>query len=109
MENFDVKVVQKAFDLCSWGNTRETASDWLYQLNGTDDVAKERLFRRLFLEAPDGAIIKALFTEDQIRKYLSNLDKPLSRSHVERRRKVWRFLYLGERSPVPELDWTIRT
>ena len=107
MENFEEKVVQKAFDLCSWGNTRETASDWLTQLNGNDDAAKERLFRRLFLEATDGAIIKALFREDQIRTYLSYLNKPLSRSHLERRRKVWRFLYLGERSPIPELDWRI--
>ncbi len=109
MENFDVKVVQKAFDLCSWGNTRETVSDWLVQLNGADDAARERLFRRLFLEAVDGAIIKALFTENQIRTYLVDFDKPLPRNHLERRRKVWRFLFLGERSPIPELDWTIGT
>jgi hypothetical protein len=55
MENFDVKVVQKAFDLCSWGNTRETVSDWLVQLNGTDDAARKLLFRRLAFPVPGRA------------------------------------------------------
>jgi hypothetical protein len=101
----DIEVVREAFDHCSWGNSYETALDWLEQLKGTDEIARKRLFSRIFLESQDGGFIKALFTEDQIRAYLEDFNRPLSRSHVERRRKVWRFLYLGEHSPIPELDW----
>lgn len=103
----DFEAVQRAFDSCTWGNTRETPADWAAMLEGQDEDAKRRLFGRLFLEAPDSAILTALFSGDQIRAYLANFDKPLSRNHLEKRRKVWRFLYLGERSPIPELDWTI--
>ena len=109
MKALDIDVVQQAFERCTWGNSRESASDWRAQLLGTDETAKKRLFGTVFLESPDGTTIKALFTEDQIRAYLADFDKPLSRSHLERRRKVWRFLYLGERTPIPELDWTIGT
>ena len=103
----DIESVRLAYERCSWGNTLESAADWQAILEGDDDAAKRRLFSRIFLEAPDGITIKALFTENQIRTYLAGFERPLSRSHIERRRKVWRFLYLGERSPIPELDWII--
>jgi hypothetical protein len=103
----DREAVQRAFDLCSWGNSHETASDWFEQLSGTDETAKKRLFSRLFIESPDGEDIKKLFTKEQIREYLTDFNKPLARKHLEKRRKVWRYLYLGERVPIPELDWTI--
>ena len=107
MHTSSIQTVQRAFDACTWGNTRETAEDWLSQLDGTDQDAKKRLFARVFLESSDTTIIKALFTQEQIASFLADFDKPLARAHQERRRKVWRFLYLGERSPIPELDWTM--
>jgi hypothetical protein len=107
VKTIDPKAVQRAFDRCTWGNTRETAADWLALLSGADTADCKQLFDRVFLESPDGTDIKALFSEEQIRTYLTGFNKPLNRSHLERRRKVWRFLYLGERLPIPELDWTL--
>jgi len=106
IKSIDPEAVQRAFDRCTWGNTRETAKDWLARLSGTDDAACRQLFTKVFMESPDGSDIKALFSEEQIKVYLAGLSTPLSRSHLERRRKVWRFLYLGERTAIPELDWT---
>jgi len=107
MKVLELEKVQQAFERCSWGNSVETASDWLVTLRGEDENGRKRLFSRLFLETPDGMVIRSLFTEDQIKTYLADFKRPLSRSHLEKRRKVWRFLYLGERSPIPELDWII--
>jgi len=97
--------VMKVHD--TWGNSTQTIDDWMASIRGTDEAAKRRLFKKLFLESSDGAYVKAFFDEAEIRSYLSDFDKPLVRAHQERRRKVWRFLYLGERSSIPELDWTI--
>lgn len=101
------EAVKRAYDLCAWGNTTETASDWADTLKGPDEDAKARLFRRIFLESPSGDILRGLFSTEQIRIYLKGLTKPLDRASLERRRKVWRFLYLDERNPIPELDWVI--
>lgn len=109
MKDINYAAIQRAYDSCTWGNSRETVADWASWLNGDDDAAKGRLFGRLFREAPDGKYIRDLFSAEQIKRYLGTLAKPFPRSHLERRRKVWRYLYLGERSPIPELDWIIRT
>lgn len=101
------EAIKRAYDLCIWGNSAETASDWAATLEGTDEEAKARLFHRMFLEAPSGDVVRGVFSPEQIRSYLKGFSRPLSRAHLERRRKVWRFLYLGERNPIPELDWAI--
>jgi len=101
------EAVKRAYALCTWGNTTETASDWAATLKGVDEKAKVRLFRRIFLEAPRGDVIRGLFSPEQIKEYLGSFSKPLGTARLEHRRKVWRFLYLGERNPIPELDWVI--
>jgi len=102
------EAVKRAYDLCTWGNSTETASDWDATLKGNDEDAKARLFHRMFLESMSGDVLRGIFSAEQIRNYLKGFSKPLGRAHLERRRKVWRFLYLNERNPIPELDWVIR-
>ena len=108
MRNIDMEIVRAAFKGCTWGNTTENVADWVSALQGDDESAKKRLFKKLFLESSDASLIRSIFKEDQIRAYLDDFNKPLYRSHLERRRKVWRFLYLGERVPIPELDWIVK-
>ena len=105
----ELEKLQQAFERCTWGNSSETASDWLATLKGKDEGARKRLFSRLFLESPDSMVIRDIFSEIQIKTYLAVFNKQLTRSHLEKRRKVWRFLYLHEREPIPELDWVIET
>ena len=105
----DLATVYKAWKACSWGNTTETPEDWLATLLGSDEARKRRLFGKLFMESPDTEFIREFFDPDSIRTYLAAYDRPLARSHVEKRRKVWRYLYCGIREPVPELDWVIGT
>ena len=107
MNEPDIQVVRRAWAACSWGNTTETAEEWLAILRGPDEERKRRLFKKLFLESPDGTPIRELFDKDMIRSYLETFDKPLSRTYSERRRKVWRYLYCGIRERIPELDWVI--
>jgi len=107
MQEPSLEAVKSLFAACSLGNTTETAEDWLRQLRDGDDEARARLFRRAFAEAPDGQAVKALFSEAQIKGYLAGMTRPLPRSSQERRRKVWRYLYLGVREAIPELDWRI--
>lgn len=107
MHEPSLEAVKNLFAACSWGNTTETVEDWLRQLRDGDDEAKARLFKRAFVESPDGQAVKALFSEAQIKGYLAGMTRPLPRSSQERRRKVWRYLYLGVREAIPELDWRI--
>ncbi len=102
-----LEAVEQAYRTCTWGNTTETPDLWMSILDGTDESSKKRLFKKFFLEYLDGCVIRKLFSEMEIRTFLSDFKKPMSRSHLERRRKVWRYLYLGERTPIPELDWII--
>lgn len=108
MKHLNKNIVSDAFRGCTWGNTTESADDWMDILEGDDEIAKRRLFKKLFLESSNASLIRNLFNEDQIRSYLKDYNLPLHRSQLERRRRVWRFLYLGERVPIPELDWVYR-
>jgi hypothetical protein len=108
MKNLDSALVRAAFKNCTWGNTTESADDWIKILQSDDESNKRLLFKKLFLESGNASPIRSIFDENQIREYLKDFNKPLHRSHLERRRKVWRFLYLGERVPIPELDWVFR-
>jgi len=103
----DLKAVNRAWEACSWRNTKETPETWLAVLVGSDLARRKRLFGRIFAESPDEALIRELFDEDSIRAFLRDYDRPLKRSYAERRRKVWRYLYCGIREPIPELDWVI--
>lgn len=99
--------VETAFRRTTWGNTTANAQDWRSILAGDDEEEKRRLFEHLFLESPDGSDVRELFGSEEIRAYLLYLNRPLSRAHLERRRKVWRRLYCGISEPIPELDWRI--
>jgi len=41
----ELEALEKIFDRCTWGNSSETASDWLSILQGEDEAARKRLFR----------------------------------------------------------------
>lgn len=107
MQEPSLEAVKNLFAACSWGNTTETAEDWLRQLRDGDDEARARLFKRAFVEGADSHDLKALFSEEHIKRALAGMTRPLPRSSQERRRKVWRYLYLGVREAIPELDWRI--
>lgn len=107
MHEPSLETVKNLFAACSWGNTTETAEDWLRQLRDGDDEAKARLFKRAFVEGAGSYDLKALFSEEQIKGALAGMTRALPRSSQEKRRKVWRYLYLGIREAIPELDWRI--
>jgi hypothetical protein len=108
MKDFNYEMVREVFKGCTWGNTTESADDWFRILQSNDEGAWKILFKKMFLESGNASPIRSIFDENQIREYLKDFNKPLHRSHLERRRKVWRFLYLGERVPIPELDWIVK-
>ena len=105
MTSFNKKALAEAFRTCTWGNTTDTLENWIGILQGSDENAKKRLFKKLFLESSNASVIRLLFSEEQIKNFIKDFNTILHRSHLERRRKVWRFLYLEERTPIPELDW----
>lgn len=97
--------VDDAHRRTTWGNTTVTAEEWKRILEGDDKEQRRMLFEHLFFESTDGSDVRTLFSREEIRDYLSRLDKPFARPHVERRRRVWRWVYCGIREAVPELDW----
>lgn len=106
MNSMDTEAVELAFRTATWGNTTETPAEWLAILSSDDDGQKQKLFQRLFLESPDA--VRTIFTQEDIQRYVGNLDRPFQRAHLERRRRVWRRIYGHTSEPVPELDWWIR-
>jgi hypothetical protein len=107
MEKLDLAIVRQVWEACTWGNTTETAEDWLATLRSEDDEGKQRLFKKVFIESPDTMPIRELFDKETIRIGLRTFDRPLKKTYFERRRKVWRYLYCDIREPIPELDWVI--
>jgi hypothetical protein len=105
MARVDSEAVNRAFSACTWGNTSETAQDWLETLEGDDEDAKRRLFLRILTESPESESLRVMFDRETIARFAMTMNKPLRRSFAERRRKVWRYLYCGVREPIPELDW----
>ncbi|GAB1482757.1 hypothetical protein MASR2M78_15730 [Treponema sp.] len=97
--------VQEVWAACTWGNTNESADDWLQAFLRDDKDKKQRIFSIIFREVPDTFVLRQLYTAEELKKYLESMDKPLSRAHLERRRKVLRFLYCGIKEPIPGLDW----
>ena len=105
--NIDIKALSSAFAQVSWGNGSETIEDLASILRRDDSVDRERLFKKFFLEGVSGAAIKALFDAEEIKSYLKGMKRHLARRNQEKRRRVWRHLYLGEHESIPELDWVI--
>ena len=100
--------VEKAYEKATWGNTTETPDDWLRIIRSGDDAERSRLFERLFREDFDGTITRRIFSSAQIAQYVAMLDRPYHRAHLEKKRKVWRAVYLDEEQTVPELEWIVR-
>ncbi|TCW60807.1 hypothetical protein C5O22_09125 [Treponema sp. J25] len=103
-----LKIITKAWNACTWGDTRETPETWLAIVQGNDIQQKKRLFNKLFFELVGYDIITQLFDKDFIKSCLETMNRPLPRPHLEKRRKVWRYLFLDIREPIKELDWVIR-
>ena len=99
--------IEKAYQRTTWGNTTVVPEDWKRIIEGDDEERKRSLFKHLFFESVDGSDLRELFSRGEIRTYLTDLDKPVARPHVERRRRVWRWVYCGVREAVPELDWPV--
>mgnify|MGYP006289516751 FL=1 len=97
--------VNDAHRRTTWGNTTAGAEDWKQILEGDDEEQRRRLFEHLFFESADGSDVRELFPQQEISAYLSRLDRPIARPHVERRRRVWRWVYCGIREAILELDW----
>ncbi|TVR55897.1 MAG: hypothetical protein EA426_14480 [Spirochaetaceae bacterium] len=102
------EAVREAFNKTSWGNTTETVDDWLRIVRSGNEVEQARLFERLFREDSDGAITRRLFSPTQIARFIATFDRPYDRAHLEKKRKVWRAVYLDEQQTVPELEWLVR-
>ena len=105
MENEVSRRVDDAYRRTTWGNTTVTAEGWRQILDGDDEEQRQKLFVHLFLESADGSDVRELFPQEEIQGYLSRMDRPLPRPHVEQRRRVWRWVYCGIREAIPELDW----
>ena len=103
----DETAVAEAFRQTTWGNTTETAARWAEILGGDDEPRRFRLFERLFREDGTGQWVKRFYGLDEMKKFLRRLDRPYYRPDAERRRLVWRSVYLDIPCEVPELAWVI--
>lgn len=103
----DIEALSSALVHASWGNNRESMAKLAAIIQSGDSREKRRLFKRFFLEGVPGSAIKALFDKEDIKSYLRSMNRHLPRSIQEKRRKVWRHLYLGENETIPELDWVL--
>jgi hypothetical protein len=97
--------VTKAFKACVWGNSTETAADWVNILNNGATKERQRIFNTLFREDGTGEHLHSLFSLESIRLFIAELNRPFSRADLEKKRKVWRSVYLGEKNHIPELAW----
>lgn len=77
--------IWNAYRRTTWGNITVDAEDWRRILEGDDEERKRNLFKHLFFESVDGSDVRDLFSRDEIRTYLSGMDRPVTRPHVERR------------------------
>ena len=105
--SIDNETLGSALAQATWGNDRESLENLAAILRNGDSSERERLFKKFLLEGVPGAQIRALFDGDTIRSSLRSMVRHLPRSFQERRRKVWRHLYLGEHEAIPELDWVV--
>ncbi len=71
--------IEDAYRRTTWGNTTVSAEDWKKILEGDDEERRRRLFEHLFFESADGSDVRELFPRDEIRVYLSRLDRPIAR------------------------------
>lgn len=100
-------ILEKAHATANWGNTHTSSADWQNTLEHGSSQERQRLFMTLFREDPDDSHIESLFSRDELSLWLETMNKKERRSWVERRRKVWRFLYCKIREPIPGLDWIV--
>ncbi len=102
------KAVAQAHANCTWGNTTETVEDWLRILQSGTAEEHRRLFNKIFSETSDTRLITQIFDAQSIGRFLRDLERPMFKPHIERRRKVWRYLYCDIKEAIPELDWVER-
>lgn len=103
------EAIERVYKCCTWGNTEQRPDDWEAIIDSSDIEAKRRLFDLLFRENAEWSDIHALFTKEEIARFVSAYSSEFSWPHVERRRRVWRFVVLGDKLPVPGLDWIVKT
>ncbi len=97
--------IEAAFRATTWGNTTERPEDWERLLSSGDEREVLRIFTHLFQEDPSGEHTRALFSREDIVRCLKHLDRPYRLPHLERKRRIWRTVYLDEVHRVPGLDW----
>jgi len=102
------EAVAQAHASCTWGNTTETVDNWLRTLQSGTAEERQRLFNKIFTETSDTRLITQLFDAQSIGRFLRDLERPMFKPHIERRRKVWRYLYCDIKEAIPELDWVER-
>ena len=69
------------------------------------DNERRRIFGMLFREDPSGESIHRLFDSAAIIAFTAGLTRPFSRLDLERKRRIWRWVYCGEKNEVPGFDW----
>lgn len=102
------EIIEKAFSTCSWGNRGESSVEWERILESGTQEEKRRIFGILFREDPSGDYIHGLFDDAAIKAFTETLTRPFTRWDLERKRRVWRWVYCGERNPIPGFDWVIK-
>lgn len=100
--------IKKAFDTTTWGNTTETPEEWERILASGNEKEIFRIFEHLFREDFSGEHTRGIFSREDIARYLRRLNRPYRFPHLERKRRVWRTVYLDEKNTVPGLDWVYR-
>jgi hypothetical protein len=99
------EIVEKAFLTCSWGNRGESLAEWERIIESGTQDERQRLFGIIFREDPSDDNIHRLFDTAVIKAFTAGLTRPFSRPDLERKRRIWRWVYCGERSRVPGFDW----
>ena len=97
--------IQRAWSAMTWGNTTQTAQDWSRILLHGSPEERLHLFQHMFREDPTGEYLSSLLSMDDRRLLATSLTRPLPRAHLERRRRLYRAVDLGENQLLPELAW----
>jgi len=106
--SISMEKVIAAYNKCTWGNTLESPQEWIAILEMGSFAEQERLFNLLFREDNSSNFIHSFFSIATIRLFTSNMVHSYKRYDLEKKRKVWRFVYCNEKSSIPEMDWIIK-
>jgi hypothetical protein len=98
-------IIQKAYSLMTWGNTTQTPEDWERILSSGNELERLQLLNHIFREDPTGEFLDALLSHDDKVLLAQSLTRPMWREDIEKRRLLYRSVYLHEQHAIKDYEW----